>query len=315
MVHMRTREVLMNRFFIILIAVFGLINSASPAAAEINVFACEPEWAALTKELGGDKVEVFSATTARQDPHYIRAKPSLIAAVRKADLIVCSGASLEIGWLPLLLQKSGSQNTQPGSNGYLLAADYVQTIEKPQRLDRSEGDVHPEGNPHLHLNPHNIARVAEELTKRLSSLESSNSSFFRQRFEQFLIRWNEALARWESRAKSLKGAWVVVHHKSLSHLIDWLGLQEVGSLEPKPGIPPSSAHLESLLLALKSMPPNFILRTPFDPADASSWLSEKTGSPAIILPYTVGGNDESVDLFTLFDSTLDLLTKVKGPHD
>ncbi len=305
----------MNRCFILLIAVLAVISSYSRAEAEVNIFACEPEWGALAEEIGGDKVEVFSATTARQDPHYIRAKPSLIAAMRKAELIVCSGAGLEIGWLPLLLQKSGSPNTQPGSIGYLLAADYIQTIEKPQTIDRSEGDVHPEGNPHLHLNPHNIARVAEELTKRLANLDSANSAFFRQRFEQFSTRWNEAIARWESRAKSLKGKWVVVHHKSLSYLIDWLGLQEAGSLEPKPGIPPSSAHLESLLLALKSTPPNFILRTPYDSPDASNWLSEKTGAPAIILPYTVGGNDESVDLFTLFDSTLDLLAKVKDQHD
>ncbi|PJF20502.1 MAG: zinc ABC transporter substrate-binding protein, partial [Phototrophicales bacterium] len=130
-----------------------LISHPAYANDKVNVFACEPEWAALASAIGGDKVKTFAATSARQDPHHVRAKPSLIAAMRRADLVVCSGAGLEIGWLPILLEKAGNTNTTPGSDGYLLAASYVPVLEKPTRLDRADGDVHPEGNPHVHLNP------------------------------------------------------------------------------------------------------------------------------------------------------------------
>ena len=251
---------------ILLIDLFGL---APNAFSEVNVFACEPEWEALAKELGGDYVETFAATSARQDPHYIRAKPSLIAATRRADLIVCSGASLEIGWLPLLLQKSGNANTLPGGRGFLLASDYVETLEKPQSIDRSEGDVHPEGNPHLHLNPHNISIVAIELNKRLKEIDPDNAEGYQRNFDNFTAKWKEAMSRWEEEGKNLKDARVVVHHTSFSYLVDWLGLKQVGTLEPKPGIPPTTSHLESLLLLFKDAPPQFILRTPYDPEDAS----------------------------------------------
>ena len=146
------------------------------AHATLQVFACEPEWAALASEVGGDKVVSFSATHAQQDPHYIRARPSLISKARRADLIICSGADLEIGWLPLLLERAGS-NVQPGRLGNLMAFHYVPLLEIPVVVDRSMGDVHPDGNPHIHLDPYNILRVAEELSDRLISLDGSNSDF------------------------------------------------------------------------------------------------------------------------------------------
>lgn len=277
------------------------------ASAAVNVFACEPEWAALAREIGGDKVEAFAATTARQDPHHIRAKPSLIAAMRKADLVVCSGASLEIGWLPILLQKAGNTNTQPGSVGYLLAADVVPTLEKPTKLDRADGDVHPEGNPHLQLNPHNIAAVAAELLTRLKAVDPDDAATYQAHYDAFSRKWQDATARWEKEAAGLKGVPVVVHHKSFTYLLDWLGMKEIGSLEPKPGIPPTTAHLESLLQSLKAYPATMILRTPYDPDDASIWLAEKTGIPAVVLPFTVEGDEQSGDLFGLFDRSIALL--------
>jgi len=282
----------------------------APAYAEdqLNVFACEPEWASLAREIGGDKVEAFAATTARQDPHHIRAKPSLIAAIRRADLVVCSGAGLEIGWLPVLQQKAGTSNTQRGSEGYLAAANYVPMLERPTRLDRADGDVHPEGNPHVQLNPHNIALVATELSNRLATLDAANASVYQSNYENFIERWQEAMVRWENEATDLKDVPVVVHHKSFTYLLDWLHMEEVGSLEPKPGIPPTSAYLEELLRSLRDQSARFILRTPYEPDDASEWLSEKTGTPAIVLPFTVGGDDQSVDLFGLFDSTIATLT-------
>lgn len=297
----------MKRILSILTVLVLLATVPADAHAAVNIFACEPEWASLAREIGGDKVEAFAATTARQDPHHIRAKPSLIAAMRKAALVICSGASLEVGWLPLLLQKAGNANTQPGGQGYLLAAEIVPMLEKPVKFDRAEGDIHPEGNPHVQLNPHNIALVAKELTVRLKAVDPANASAYQVRYNAFYRKWQETTARWEKEAAGLRSMPVVAHHKSFTYLLDWLGMKEVGSLEPKPGIPPTTAHLESLLQTLKAHPARVIIRTPYEPDDASRWLSEKTGTPAVVLPYTVGGDEQSGDLFALFDRTISLL--------
>jgi zinc/manganese transport system substrate-binding protein len=282
-----------------------------PAISQVQVFACEPEWASLAKEIGGDEVSAYAATNARQDPHHIRAKPSLIAAMRKADLAVCSGAGLEVGWLPILLEKAGNAHVQPGAPGFLLAADYVLLLDKPTKLDRAEGDIHPEGNPHLHLNPHNVALVAKELADRLQTIDAANRAQYQARFASFAQRWNEAIQRWEQEGITLKDAPVVVHHKSFTYLLEWLGMQEVGSLEPKPGIPPTTSHLESLLQELKDQPAQMILRTPYDAKDASQWLAVKTGTQAVVLPFTIGGDAQSADLFALFDRTLALLKEAQ----
>ena len=292
--------------FLALILAGSLCVTPLVAEEKINVFACEPEWAALAKELGGNRVEAFSATHAEQDPHYIRARPSLIAKARNADLFVCSGGGLEVGWLPLLLQKAGT-GVQPGAVGYLMASEYVPVIEKPVLVDRSMGDVHPEGNPHVHLNPHNVLLVARELADRMQIIDAPNADVFKNRMTDFEVRWREAITRWEEQADYLSGSSVVVHHKAFSYLNNWLGLNQVASLEPKPGIPPSILHLEGLLQQLSSDAADVIIRTPYEPDDASEWLSDKTGTPALVLPYTIGGDTEAVDLFALFDRSFSLL--------
>ena len=276
------------------------------AQAKVNIFACEPEWASLADEIGGDKVKTFSATHAKQDPHYIRARPSLIAKARRADLIFCSGAGLEAGWLPILLQNAGT-DVQPEQIGYLMASDYVRVLEQQPRVDRSMGDVHPEGNPHVHLNPHHIMLLAEILTSRLAQIDSTHAAFYRARWAAFQARWQAAIIGWEQQAKSLNGASIVVHHRGFSYLLDWLGLQQRASLEPKPGVPPSTAHLEALLQQLTPNPADIIIRTPYEPKDASLWLSARTNIPAVELPYTIGGNAQSTTLIGLFDSTLSML--------
>ena len=298
--------------FAVITAFFAVLPfSHIPAFAasdqeKVKVFACEPEWAALAEEIGGDKVEAFSATSAMQNPHYIRARPSLISKVRKADFLLCSGASLEIGWLPILLQKASS-DLQPGSIGHLIAAHLVTMLEVPVVVDRSMGDIHPEGNPHVHLNPYNLMTVGETLADRLSEIDPENASFYKDNYRDFSSRFRVAISRWESEAATLKGKPVVVHHQSFVYLIDWLGMKRVGTLEPKPGIPPTASHLKNLLRKLRSSPADVIIRTPYDPDGASEWLSEKTETRAIVLPYTVGGDEKSGDLFALFDRTIALL--------
>lgn len=285
--------------------ILGLVATSSASA--LNVFVCEPEWASLLQELTGDKAETTIATTAFQDPHRLQARPSLIAAVRRADLIVCTGADLEIGWLPLLLRRAGNPGIQPGNPGYFLAADHVRRIEIPASIDRAQGDVHPQGNPHIHLHPRNVERVADALAERLGKLDPANSAFYQSRLHDFLHRWGEARDRWEDRAAQLEGMRLASHHRSFSYLADWLDLDIVATLEPKPGIPASGAHLAALLEQLSPNPPAGVIRTPYENEKPSHWLSERLQIPEIMLPFTIGGTTDSVDLFSLYDETMRML--------
>ncbi|HCH56148.1 MAG TPA: zinc ABC transporter substrate-binding protein [Rhodospirillaceae bacterium] len=294
----------------LLLAVWG-VTFSSPAAADLKVFACEPEWAALARDVGGDKVDAYSATHARQDPHHIRAKPSLIARIRRADMVFCSGADLEVGWLPLLLQRGARAGVQPGTTGHLMAAEQVPVLEKPAVVDRSLGDVHPGGNPHVHLNPENILIIATELGKRMMALDPENAAHYRNRMASFSKSWRAAMDRWKHRTAKLSGMPVIVHHKSFSYLFDWMGLKEVATLEVKPGIPPTVSHLNGLLRTAKSVNVKTILRAPYDPSDGADWLSAKTGIPQVELPYTVERNAPAGALINLFDRTITLL---EGAH-
>jgi zinc/manganese transport system substrate-binding protein len=297
----------------VFLAVLGAMFM-TPAQAALKVFTCEPEWAALVQELGGTQITVTSATTALQDPHHIEARPSLIAKTRRADLLVCTGAGLEAGWLPPLLRTAGNPKVQPGQPGYFEAASAAALLEARIRADRAEGDVHPEGNPHLHLDARNIARVAEQLAARLKQIDSANAAHYSERYTDFARRWQMALARWEREAAPLKGMQVVYHHRSWVYLAHWLGLKEVGVLEPKPGLPPTAAHLTQLLAQLreaglhknsqsKGQAARAIVRSAYEDGRADAWLAERAQIPALVLPYTVGAEGAD-DLFKLFDITI-----------
>ena len=255
-------------------AVLG-VGIALPASADIRVFACEPEWAALAREVGGARIEAFSATHARQDPHHIRARPSLIASMRRSDLLFCSGGGLEVGWLPILLQQGASANLQPGRRGNLMAAEHVAVLEKPADID------------------------------------GANAAAYRKQAEDFAREWARSLAAWEERAKKLKGMPVIAHHKSWAYLFQWLGLKEVATLEPRPGIQPTPGHLADLLRLSRAQPVKAILRTPYDSPEASDWLSARTGIPVLTLPYTVGVDAGPGALRTLFDETI---SRLEGAH-
>jgi zinc/manganese transport system substrate-binding protein len=284
--------------------------AGAPAWAALNIFACTPEWGALAKELGGEKATVYTATTAMQDPHRIEARPSLIARARSADLMVCTGGELEVGWAPLVQTQSGNPRIQTGQAGYFEAASVVALIDKPARLDRSMGDVHPGGNPHVHLDPRNMAKIAAALGERMSALDAAEAANYRARTKAFLERWRDATARWEKEAAPLKGLPVVVYHKNLSYLFHWLGMRETGALEPKPGLPPSTAHLGTLLEQLKRDPAKAVVRAAYNEPRAAEWLSERAGVPSVMLPYTVGGTDRAKDLFGLYEDTIARLLQV-----
>jgi len=299
----------MKRIMLGLVAA-GFWLLAQPAMAALKVLACEPEWGALVQELAGDNASVFNATTALQDPHHIEARPSLIARARNADLVVCTGSELEVGWLPLLMRQSGNARIQPGSLGYLEASQFVQRLEIPSVLDRALGDIHPAGNPHIQLDPRNIAKVAQVLSDRLAQLDPGNAGVYRTRSAAFLARWGEATRRWEAEAAPLKGLTIVVYHKNMAYLDAWLGLREVGSLEPKPGVPPTTAHLAELVARMQADPAKVIVYVAYNNPQAAEFLSERTKIPAVMLPFTVGGSDKAKDLFGLFDDTLARLLAV-----
>jgi zinc/manganese transport system substrate-binding protein len=279
----------MNRLLQIL-AVLISAALATPALAVLNVFASVPEWGALIEELGGDKVRVYTATNALQDPHHIEARPSLIARARTADLVVATGAELEVGWLPLVLQQSGNARVQPGKPGYFEAAQHVRMLDKPDRIDRADGDVHPGGNPHIQTDARNIARIATPLAARLAELDPANASAYQARHKAFLSRWSTAIANWERQAAPLRGVPILVQHKAFTYLEDWLGLKQVAALEPKPGVEPTTGHLSEVLATLQQQPVKMVLRAAYQSDRASQWIAERARINAVVLPFTVGGD-------------------------
>jgi zinc/manganese transport system substrate-binding protein len=284
-----------------------LVAGALPANAALKVLATTPDWGALTQELGGEHVNVYVATTALQDVHRVEAKPSLVARARTADLVVATGAELEIGWLPVLIQESGNSRIQPGASGYFEAASALRLLEIPSKLDRAMGDIHPLGNPHVQLDPHNIAAVAHALSARLTQLDPGQAAFYAARAKDFDARWTDAIKRWEAKAAPLKGAQVVIMHRDQAYLCHWLGLTEEASIEPKPGVPPTAAYLGTLVGKLTTAPPKLILLNAYNDPKAADWLSERVHAPAVVLPFSVGGSPEAKDLFGLFDDTLNKL--------
>ncbi|HWK84430.1 MAG TPA: zinc ABC transporter substrate-binding protein [Caldimonas sp.] len=295
----------MNRrplFLALLAAPLALL--ALPAHGALHVFACEPEWGALAQELGGSLVDVTVATNALQDPHQIQAKPSLIARTRNADLLVCTGAELEIGWLPVLLQQSGNAKVQQGQPGNFAAADFVKKLEVPSLLDRSQGDVHAAGNPHIQTDPRNIALVATALGARLAQIDTAHAADYAKMQASFASRWQQAIARWTTQAAPLKGTPVVSQHKAFVYLYDWLGLKEVAVLEPKPGVEPTATHLQEVLATLKATPAKMVLYSAYQDPRPSEWLARNAGIAVVKIPFTVGGSDAAKDLFGLFDDTI-----------
>ena len=290
-----------------LMAALAMPFYAQSSYAQINVFACEPEWAALASTLGGDAVNVTSATTALQNPHHIQARPSLIAKMRRADLLVCTGADLEVGWLPLLLRKSANANVQPGQEGHFMAADHVSLLGKPAVLDRSLGDIHAAGNPHFHLDPSRIAQVAAALTDTLTKVDSANQAHYLSKLESFNEQWQQSMKQWKELGEPLRGKRVVVNHNNWIYLESWLGLIPAATLEPKPGIPATSAHLNRVLEKLQEQPADMLLHASYQSNKPATWLSNKTSLPIVELALSPS---EGESLTVWFDKIISQLLSI-----
>lgn len=301
----------MNRFISTALLAVSL-GTGLPAHAGLNVFATVPEWGALAQEIGGDRIKVFVATNALQDPHHVEAKPSLITRARNADLVIATGAELEIGWLPLVLRESGNPRVMPGQPGYFEAAQQVHMLEVPRKLDRADGDVHAGGNPHIQTGARNFLPVGSALAKRFAELDPANAAAYQDGYKAFADKWQAALARWEKQAAPLRGMPVAVQHKAFVYLSDWLGLKEIANLEPKPGVDPSAAYLSKLAAQFSTKDgnaPRMVLRAVYNSPRAADWMSEKSGVPVVVLPFTVGGSERARDLYGLFDDSIERLLK------
>lgn len=278
------------------------------ATASLSVFTCEPEWKALVEELGGGHVEVYSATTGMQDPHYIEARPSLISKARKADMLVCTGAELEIGWLPVVQRRSGNSRLHEGSESVFYSSEFVNRLEIPDSTDRAKGDVHASGNPHVHLDPHRLLEIAEQLTKRMMAIDSTHAKSYEQNFKVFSDRWLRAITEWEAQMSPFRGTQVIVHHRSWSYLFDWLGWKSIAELEPVPGSPPTTRHLSTLMEVVEQKKPSMIVLATFQDPRGARWLSDRTGLPEVSLPFTIGGSEDVDNLHSLFEEILNRLT-------
>jgi zinc/manganese transport system substrate-binding protein len=298
---------IMKRLITTLVTFGVALFASAQAHASFNVFACEPEWGALTKVIGGDDVDIFTATTALQDPHQIQARPALISRLRNADLLVCTGAELEIGWLPVLLRQASNGKVQPGQPGYFETTSVINLLEKPARLDRAEGDVHPAGNPHIQTDPRNMRAVAAELAKRLAALDPSHAAGYQQRVQAFDQALVAAMAKMQAQAAPLKGVAFVSYHKAWIYLANWLGMSEVANIEPKPGVPPGSAYIAELLDKIPSLKAKMIVYAAYEDPKPSQFVADKSHLPAVMLPFTVGGDDAAKDIIGFYQDTVNRL--------
>lgn len=278
------------------------------AAHALSIFACEPEWAALAKTIA-PSAEVRSATHARQDPHHIDARPSLIAQLRKADLAVCTGAELEAGWLPTLQQRAGNPRVQDGAPGMLYAADHLKLIDPHPAGSPLEGDVHAAGNPHAQLDPRRLLHMAAVIAARLEQLDPAGKEGYRARLAAFQTDWQVRIAQWERRAAPLKGMKVAAQHSTFAYLWRWLGIELVADLEPKPGVPPTPVHLQKVLLAVRSAPPRAVVVSAYQDPRGVQWLAQQLGAGTTLLqlPSTVTQEPPADSLAGLYDLLIERL--------
>ena len=286
------------------------------AASAPTVFACEPEWAALIRVLLPE-AQLHVATHARQDPHHIEARPALIAQLRSADLAVCTGAALEAGWLPMLKQRAANAKVRDGQPGMFYVADHVSLIDpQPATLNPFAGDVHPEGNPHLQIDPRRVEEAAEALSDRMQALWPAQATAVAQRHRQWQAQWQRHTERWGRQAAGLRGLQVAAQHTTFGYLWHWLGMEMVADLEPRPGMPPTTGHLSTVRDGLQAKPPAAIVVASYQDVRPAQWLVQQLQgrSPLLVLPATVEDPDAPDALVQWFDGLLNArITKAKKP--
>jgi zinc/manganese transport system substrate-binding protein len=297
----------------LLALMIGVALLASPSAradSKLNVVSSTTDVGALAREVGGDRVTVTSIAMGYQDPHYVEAKPSFLLELRKADLLVVVGLELEIGWLPPLVQQSGNPKIQAGANGYFDASRYAQILEIPTTaVTRAMGDVHPLGNPHYWLDPENGRHIAKALADKLGELRPNDAAYFQQNFHQFDEKLRNAEKGWEAQMAPYRGRKVVTYHNSWPNFAQRYGLDVVGYVEPRPGIPPSPSHTIELIGMMKRDNVKIILVEPYFDLKTPNSIASATGAKVVVMMPSVGGDLKIItDYFKLFDYDINLLT-------
>jgi zinc/manganese transport system substrate-binding protein len=280
----------------------SLLLLFSISLANLKVVATYPWIGELVKEVGKDRVSLYVIAKGTDDPHFVVPKPSHIAKMRDADLLIMQGASLEVGFLPPLLQQSNNPKIQPGRQGLLDLSEFVKIIEKPVSVSRAMGDVHPEGNPHYQLDPYNIPILAEVIKDKLCQLDESNCAYYKGNLEDFLRRWDAKLKVWDEGFSKLRSVKVIEYHKLYDYLLSRYGMVLVGTLEPLPGIPPTAKHIESLISQAQGV--KFILQDVYHEKRTAEYVAKKLNARMVILPHDVGAVPEANNLFSLFDEIL-----------
>jgi zinc/manganese transport system substrate-binding protein len=290
------------------VAALAVLAAGPPAGAAVNVMTTTEDLADLTRQVGGDRVKVESVARGYQDPHFVEAKPSFILKLAKADLLVVVGRELEIGWLPPLIQQSRNAKVQPGADGYLDASLTAKILEIPTgQVTRAMGDVHPLGNPHYHLDPGNGRRIAKAIADKLSRMAPADAPYFASRYADFDRRLAEAEKGWDAMMAPYKGLKVVTYHRSWPNFVDRFGLEVIGYVEPRPGIPPSPGHTIDLIGEMKRQNVKILLVEPYFDLKTPNSIGRETGARVLVLPPSVGGEKEITDYIKLFDYDLGLL--------
>lgn len=282
-----------------------LAGTVQPSYAKVNVVATLPWIGSVAKEIGGDKIAVTTLVKSNQDPHVIEAKPSMLLAGRKADVLMFNGLDLEIGYLPLIMEKSENPAVVPGKPGNFDCSQYVTVLEKPLTADRSMGDVHPLGNPHYHFSPANILRIAGGMTARLSEIDEANADYFKSNLKKFAARVDEHEKKWA--ALNLKNKKFMAYHRLFEYLASDFGFKIIGYVEPKPGVPPSASYVQKLVENMKTSKPDAIITTAYYGKKEAEALADRTGSKVTILPHDVGSAPGTDDWFAFMDNVLSLL--------
>lgn len=281
-----------------------VVGWASVAHAKLNIVASTPDIGALAKEIGKDKVEVMSIAKPTEDPHFVDAKPSFIVKLNKADMLIEGGLQLEIGWLPNLVVGARNRKILAGEKGYLIASAGVPIIEVPTTADRAMGDVHPMGNPHFMLDPLNGKIVAIHICERLCQIDAPNCNYFKDNLKDFTKRLDQKFSEWQKTLEPFRGTKIVTYHKTFPYFANRFNLNVVGSLEPKPGIPPSPTHINSLIPMMKNDGVKLILIEPFRERKTPEFVTSQTGAKIVVFPIMVGGQKETDDYLSLFDYTI-----------
>jgi zinc/manganese transport system substrate-binding protein len=292
------RRYSMKKYIVMFLTIFLF---AAPTFAEVKVVATLPWIGSIAKEIGKDKISLTTLIKPMQDPHFAEAKPSMILAARKADILMYNGLDLEIGYLPRIIESANNPNIQPGKTGNLDCSQFITPIEKPSSVDRSMGDVHPLGNPHYHFSPKNILNVAEGMANAFSGIDAGNADFYRNNLQRFKDRLAGEQKQWSSR--DLKGRKYVAYHKYFEYLAKEFGFQIIGYIEPKPGIPPSAGYLADLVELIKRSRPDSIIATESYGEKESAALGQKTSTKVVLLPHDVGSKGTK-DWFGLMDEVL-----------